>query len=59
LGIENFDKKLEDIILDISYYYNGGINIDWLENQPYTKVLRIKQHLINILKSQQKRDNGF
>lgn len=57
---ENNELKLEKIIFNTAYHFNGGISIEWLENQPYTKVLRVQEELVKIHKnSQPKNSHGF
>jgi len=57
---ERNERRLEKIIFNIAYHYNGGVSIEWLENQPYTKVLRIQDELVKIHKNSLPRNNhGF
>ena len=57
---ERNELRLEKIIFNIAYHYNGGVSIEWLENQPYTKVLRIQDELVKIHKnSQPSNSHGF
>ena len=48
------EQDIDNIIYDIAKFYEGGITIDWLEKQPFTKVIKAKEQAIRINKNQQK-----
>ncbi len=51
---EDLIVKVERVSCDIVYFYQGGVDLAWLEQQPIPKLLRIQKEAIRISKEMNK-----
>jgi hypothetical protein len=48
---EDILTKIERLICNLAYFYQGGATFAWLESEPIPKLLRIQQEAVKINKS--------
>ncbi len=39
---------LEELICNIAYFFKGSVQMEWLEKQPISKLLRLQTHASKI-----------